>query len=365
MGKIKNRTKMKNIEFIRFFFAVSIVYFHLLHSYMIPYTGNAEIYRYLAEQSKYAKYIVECFFIMSGYFLYRSLLKHPEQKTLDFLYKKIIRLWSVLAVSTAFSVFFLEKPFGEGILNLFFLQSTGLTTGWKGLNWYVSAFFFAEVFYFLLYRVMKNSRAMKLAVCILVYFGYVLNITTTDGGFGRRVTYGIFSLAMARAVAGVGHGYLLGNLYDSIKEKYRELHLETEMEKKLTLGISIVEIISFLALLGDFFIGKQAGKNQFIVVILFSVLFVCMLTEKGILSRMISRIPLWRFGKYAYSVYVMQEAAFYLLEHTMWKNTRFLQTCPAGALGISVFVTFCLGVTVYYLVERPLCGKINEKVIQN
>lgn len=204
---------------------------------------------------------------------------------------------------------------------------------------------------------------MKLAVCILVYFGYVLNIMTTDGGFGRKVVYGVCSLAIARAIAGVGLGYLLGNLYDRIKEKYRELHLEADMERRLIWGLSLMEIISFLALLGDFFIGKQAGKNQFIVVILFSVLFVCMLTEKGILSRTISRIPLWRFGKYAYSVYVMQEAAFFLLEHTLWKNTRFLQTCPAGALGISVLLTVCLGAAVYYLVERPLCGKINEKVI--
>lgn len=355
------KERLKNIELLRFFFAVSIVYFHLLHSFMMPYTQGAEIYQLLADQSRYAKYIVECFFIMSGYFLYRSLLTRPDQTAWDFLTKKILRLWPVLAVSTVLSVIFLDVPLDQGILNLFFLQSTGLTTGWKGLNWYVSAFFFAEVFYFLLYKVMKNSKAMKLLICLLVYFGYVLNIASTDGEFGRAVVCGVFSLAMARAVAGMGLGYLLGNIYDSLKKR-----VQTEApkeKKKLILWISLTEIISFLALLGDFFIGKQAGKNQFIVVILFSVLFVCMLTEKGILSRMISRIPLWRFGKYAYSVYVMQEAAFYLLEHTMWKNTRFLQTCPAGALGISVFVTFCLGVTVYYLVERPLCGKINEKVI--
>ena len=54
--------KLKNIEFLRFVFAGSIVYFHLLHSALMPYTDNAEIYQCLAEQSKYTKYIVECFF---------------------------------------------------------------------------------------------------------------------------------------------------------------------------------------------------------------------------------------------------------------------------------------------------------------
>ena len=96
---------------------------------MMPYTGESVIYQNLAEQSKYAKYIVECFFIISGYFLYRSLLSRPEQKTTDFLWKKIVRLWPVLAVSTVFSVVFLEVPASQGILNLFFLQSTGLQQG--------------------------------------------------------------------------------------------------------------------------------------------------------------------------------------------------------------------------------------------
>lgn len=189
------------------------------------------IYQNLAEQSKYAKYIVECFFIISGYFLYRSLLSRPEQKTTDFYGKNCP---SVAGTGSfyGFSVVFLEVPASEGILNLFFLQSTGLTTGWTGLNWYVSAFFFAEVFYFLLHKAMKNSAGMKLLICVIAYFGYTLNIMTTDGGFGRKVVYGVFSLAMARAVAGIGTGYLLGVFYDSVKEKWEKPEGDLLHEKR-------------------------------------------------------------------------------------------------------------------------------------
>lgn len=351
------KERLKNIELLRFFFAVSIVYFHLLHSFMMPYTQGAEIYQLLADQSRYAKYIVECFFIMSGCFLYRSLLARPDQTAWDFLTKKILRLWPVLAVSTVLSVVFLDVPLDQGILNLFFLQSTGLTTGWKGLNWYVSAFFFAEVFYFLLYKVMKNSKAMKLLICLLVYFGYVLNITSTEGGFGRAVVHGVFSLAMARAVAGVGLGYLLGNIYDSLKKRVQTA--APEAKKKLIQWISLTEIISFLGLLYDFFMGKAAGKNQFVVVILFSALFLCMLTEKGILSRLASRIPLWKFGKYAYSIYVMQETAFYILEKTLWKNTELLKEHAGAALLFSLTGAVILGILSYYAVEKPAaeCGR--------
>lgn len=358
------KEKLRNIELLRFFFAVSIVYFHLLHSYMMPHTQGAELYQLLADQSRYAKYIVECFFILSGYFLYRSLMNRPDQNTLEFLTKKLLRLWPVLAVSTVLSVAFLDVPLEQGILNLFFLQSTGLTTGWKGLNWYVSAFFFGEIFYFLLHKVMKNSGGMKLLICVLVYFGYVLNITSTDGGFGRAVVYGVFSLAMARAAAGVGLGYLLGNFYDSLKEKAQTL--KPESRKKLIQWISLAELVSFLALLGDFFVGKDAGKNQFIVVILFSIMLLCMLTEKGILSRLASRIPLWKFGKYAYSIYVMQMISFYILEKTLWKNTGLLKEHPGTALLFSLMTAVILGAVSYHVVEKPaaeygrrvcLCGE--------
>ncbi len=290
------------------------------------------------------------------------LLARPDQTAWDFLTKKILRLWPVLAVSTVLSVIFLDVPLDQGILNLFFLQSTGLTTGWKGLNWYVSAFFFAEVFYFLLYKVMKNSKAMKLLICLLVYFGYVLNIASTDGEFGRAVVCGVFSLAMARAVAGVGLGYLLGNIYDSIQKRVQTVSPEGALRKKLIWWVSFAELISFLALLYDFFMGKAAGKNQFIVVILFSVLFLCMLTEKGILSRLASRIPLWKFGKYAYSIYVMQETAFYILEKTLWKNTELLKEHAGAALLLSLTGAVILGILSYYAVEKPAAEYGRKKI---
>lgn len=362
MGKMNVRTKMRNIEFIRIFFAISIVYFHLLHSFMIPFTDETAAYQELALQSRYAKYIVECFFIMSGYFLYRSVLADPGQKTLDFVMKKWIRLWPVLAVSTILSVVFLNVSLQEGFLNLFFLQSTGLTTAWTGLNWYISAFFFAEIFYFMMYKAMKNSAAMKFLICLIVYFGYTLNLVYTEGGFARKVIYGVFSLAMARAVAGVGLGYLLGNFYDALTEKWKTQYADRFKVNIVTILVTVTEIGSFSFLLLDFFAGKRAGKNQFVVVLLFSAFFFCMLTEKGLFSKMIGRLPICKLGKYAYSIYAMQEIAFYILEKTFWKNTEFLKTHVAASLMISMAFAAVTGAVVYHLIEKP-ASELGKKLL--
>lgn len=74
--------KLYNIEFLRIFFAMAIVYFHILHSNIMNYTGGVNEYLELAKFSGHAGYIVECFFIMSGYFLYLSIQKKNE----SFLY---------------------------------------------------------------------------------------------------------------------------------------------------------------------------------------------------------------------------------------------------------------------------------------
>ena len=104
--RMNTEKRYYNIEFLRFAFAICIVYFHLLHSFMMDYTGNADLYIRLAEQSKYAKYIVECFFIISGYFLYHTIQRHPEMTTQGFIMRRIIRLWPVLACSIMISAVF-------------------------------------------------------------------------------------------------------------------------------------------------------------------------------------------------------------------------------------------------------------------
>ena len=353
MTQKNNPSKRENIEFIRFFFAAGIVYFHLLHSFIMPYTEGTPIYETLADQAKYAKYIVECFFIISGYFLFQSIRRRPDQPTGVFILKKIFRLWPVLAVSTILSVILLDEPIANAVVNLFFLQSTTLATVWSGLNWYVSAFFVAEIFYFMLYKAMKNSQGMKLLIVILVYFGYSLNLMHTDGGFVRSIVYDVFSLAVARAIAGVGLGYLIGWGYHYIEDALRKLDRDPFRKRVADAGISILEVLSFACLLMDFFNGSHAPKNQFLVVIFFTIFFLCMLTGRGAFSRLASRTPFCRLGKYAYSIYVMQTIAFYIMKKTLWKQTALLIGYPAAVLFLSVLTAVLLGVIIYWLIERP------------
>ena len=348
------KKRLYNIEFIRFAFAVSIIYFHLLHSYIMPHTKGSSVYQYLSDQVLYSKYIVECFFIMSGYFLYHTIRNHPDWTVGTFICKKISRLWPSLACSVIIMAAFFGKTFYASFLDLLFLQSSGLATDWKGLNWYVSAFFVAEVFYFLLTKCIHDSNKMKLLTCLLVYFGYELNISGTDGEFGRNMIYGVFNMGVARAIAGVGLGYLIGQIFESASAKWRAGRKDTAAQlKKETFAVSCLELITLVMLIINFFVNDHAYENQFIVVVLFAVFFICQLTGKGVFAR-ITNNPVAGFaGKYAYSVYVMQEVAFAVMKHTWWKNEDFIFDHVVISLGISVFMAVAIGIVTYYLIEKP------------
>lgn len=350
--------KHYNIEFIRFIFAVSIVYFHLLHSAMIPYIGNSDLYSVLAAQSKYTKYIVECFFIISGYFLYQTIIKNPQRSTRDFIVSRISRLWPVLACSIILSIFINGKSVYASLVDLFFLQSSGLATDWKGLNWYVSAFFVVEVFYYALYKCFYNSSKMKLLICVLIYLGYELNINFTDGEFGRKMAYGMINLGLARAVAGIGLGYMLADGWKILSEKWNE-NISSQKSTQLTntIIVSFIEIITFAMLMIDFYFGNKAYDNQFIVVLLFPIFFICLLTRQGIFSFVTDHRWSGVVGKYAYSVYVMQEVSFGILQKTFWKNTGYLEQYPVNSIVISIIISFGIGILTYHLVEKPF-GKL-------
>lgn len=104
--------KFENIEFLRFLFCIIIVYFHIFHSSILKFIeglNSTPIYKTLCTNCSDAWIIVEFFFIMAGFFLYKSYLKNKNQTFVEFAIKKIIRLWPVFAFATFITIFLIFK----------------------------------------------------------------------------------------------------------------------------------------------------------------------------------------------------------------------------------------------------------------
>ena len=205
---------------------------------------------------------------------------------------------------------------------------------------------------------------MKLLICMLIYFGYEININAMDGGFGRKMFHGIINLGMARAVAGIGLGYLFAIEWANFTATWKKQKQVQERTSGIEVWlIRVLEILTLSMLLIDFFCSSKAYDNQFIVIILFPVFFACLLTRRGVFSKLTDHKMIGLPGRYAYSIYVMQEAVFAVLKRTLWKNTIFLHDYPVPALTVSILVTIMAGIVTYHLVERP-ATKVLKKRLQ-
>lgn len=358
VGENMNRTsksKMYNIEFLRFIFSVIIVYYHILHSNIMNYTGGASIYERLNDMCNYANIIPAAFFVLSGYFFFVSYKSKPQMSIKEFTYNKIARLWPVLAFSFVIGILFFDYSPYSSFLNILFLQCIGISLDYAGITWYVSPMFWALIFYYALLKIFKDNKKINFLICIIVYFSFTYNINCLGGGFGRATVNNFISLGLLSGLAGVGFGYLIGVSIDNISNlEYVKNFKPNKLQSVfITLVISVVELACFAYMIYYSVFSSDTYKNIFFNIFVFSVLMICMITGKGLLSRITNNKYIGFVGKYSYSIYIMQQISFYILQRTLWQNTDYVQHHAYRCLAISVAFSVLVGVVVYYVIEKP------------
>ena len=107
-----------------------------------------------------------------------------------------------------------------------------------------------------------------------------------------------------------------------------------------------------------FLFGKNY-MNSFMVIIVFVILFICFIKSNGLLSQLLDKKLFSILGRYAYSIYVMQQIAFYVLQKTLWKTA--IVDNVSVCLTISLVFCTLIGVATYHLIEQP-CTKLYTKL---
>lgn len=121
--------------------------------------------------------------------------------------------------------------------------------------------------------------------------------------------------------------------------------------------VSVLELVSVLILSLTWFYRPFAYDNLFIVVIMFSVLMCCLVFKNGEGSGIVSKLLNHLFpymGKYSYSIYVMQQICFYILQRTLWEDTYLLENHIIVSMVLSMLFCATVGIITYYIVERPM-----------
>lgn len=357
--------KLKNIEFLRVMCTFFIVFYHIFHiNFLGKFITDIPL-SLLTNLSYHAQKAVDFFFIMAGFFLVFTF--KPTLSLFDFFKKRVIRFWPVmLFVLICYgigSIWSLSSFYpGRNILTLLFINNIGLPFkhGDSGNLWFVSVLIWCSVFYFLMIKHVK----LKLNIITFLFISiisYSLLLFHQHGdirGYHQNY-YVIVNIGMLRGLAGMGLGCLLASFW----KNYKALFTERFNSKLSYISLGCIEL-TFLILLIYNSLFHHLKMCKFVLIILFVILFVLFLINKGFVSQFFDRDIWVKLSKYTYSIYVIHIFVLYILKNSIYKyHIAFLHNHSLSIVMFTIFVILVFGIFTYHFVEEPCAKYLTNKFL--
>lgn len=340
--------KLKNIEFLRFLFALIIIEYHL--PVLTSVYPDNPVFAAVQHHLTYAQLAVDFFFILSVFFFAYTF--QPEQKVVSFIAHKVRRLWSVVAVAivgylilNAWGISIYGENWVNYVYPLLFMDNIGVTFHHVGPTWYVSVFLLISVFYFGLFRSFSYQSASWITG-VLTWFAYVYLLNANNGWIEGyiEVKAGFLNLGLLRGLGGMGLGILLHGAWKSLPS----------MNKPHPILLTAVEALTLGGLVYFMVLQTPAPQNDILFIVGFVVLIGLFLLRGGLISQALDKPFSVYLGRYAYSIYLTHILIIYALLGTLWKTQgAFVQTHPLISLASVFIAAILLGVVVYHLIENP------------
>ncbi len=320
-------------EFYRFFFSVIICIFHFKTYSQTdppPFAGG-----YLA---------VEFFLMLSGYFLAKNAFEKAEKGGLrraagdsfSYILGRAARLYphylfSVLCLAAlrilAFGNMTVERWLGEGLGELFMLQTVADRYTLSVVLWFPSALFLACVPVYILARLGRRIAYIAFPVLSVGILGWLMH---TNGKLDLTFSHHfLFSDGFWRAAAGLMLGGLCFGAVQLMEGKLKE--------RKTTGAIKIMSTIIepvLLAVLTVILYSPPALYRDCAAVVLFALFIVLVMSGTSCFASLLDNPVSGYLGKISYAMY-FNEIIFYL---------AIFKYYPAGS-GVSF-----AGMTAIYLV---------------
>ncbi len=193
-------------------------------------------------------------------------------------------------------------------------------------------------------------------IALITYVSSVFIINYDNGNYNiRRTVDGIFSLAMLRAVSGIGLGILAVPLFAKIK-----LLLPKQKTPQSYVLFGIAESVALFFLIYNMVFHQLKYDNKLIFIVFFYLLLFLFIEKRGFISDMFENKYLGSMGKYAYSIYIFQKIGFNI--STKISNSLFPGYIAQLATTLTVVIS--LGVLSYHLIEKRAYQWAKRKIKQ-
>lgn len=341
-----NSTRCYSLDFLKVAATTAIVFHHYQQVTGAHFERGINYW----EGGFYFGYIVELFFLLSGYFMFGYISKIQKGLTFkSFFLKRFRRLAPMLtlaALTYEVLLYFYRCQFGSdycGVeLSLWggVIDSLGVQAGWVFANpsinnptWYVSVLLFC---YILFYLGTKGSARLRISAryCYLfiIFVGCAINTYSIDLPF--------LNAFMSRGYVSFFAGVLLGSY----------VYEKTFSNKAGGFALLIVGL--FVVLFKTHFNFIETGFQYLLTFIVYPALIISLKTE---IASKVFRHPIWgKAGGTSFSVYLFHCPCFILM-FVIFGITNFDANYSSHALMYSVtLIVWVLGSLIYVFIEPRL-----------
>ncbi|MBR2068149.1 MAG: acyltransferase [Candidatus Gastranaerophilales bacterium] len=344
-----------NIDFLRFIFILIIMYGHTLG--FLQEKCNPELISSLLGQSSVASYVgIASFFILSGYFLYNSYLKHQETQTKDYFIRRVLRLWPMLLVSGV--VLIIAGKFNRmDMLGLFFINAgTGLVNKglYNGASWFICVLLFVSTFYYFIITSCKEKYV--LFICSLFSFwGYAsISSSIEESKMAVSLIEGSnwLTLGMVLGLSNIALGIIIAILI----KNYKSIDIKLKTPVKLLITIGEISLFGFI--LSHILFNKHPIMILPYWEFLFIILFLLFIFKMGYFSKILNCKFSKILGGCTYSMYILHLPVLYFLNKYIFKTT---QNASWKLIVLYLFICTVIGILAHIFIERKINKLIDKK----
>ncbi len=294
---------------------------------------------------------VEFFFILSGFFLYKSFKKNNNETAFQYTVKRIKRLYPeyILAFILCFILQMAQSGkeksvdcIFQGISEITLMQNIGIFRG--GFNyplWYLSVLIFAG---YIVYELLKKDKETfsKIISPITIVFTFSLLNSMGKGLENWDTVYGIY-LPLLRGFSDICIGVLISEFVDT---KYFK-----DIEEKKVIA-RIVEILTYACLL---YIIIFQNKFEMYSILLIPIVILAANNKNSLSYKFLNWKIFGNIGKLTYTMY-LNHASFIIL--TSFLYNKILHKNISTILIISIYIGALI---LYSIISRKIVYKLIEK----
>ena len=306
----------------------------------------------------YFGYVVELFFVVSGFLMYSYIDKIQGGLSFkDFFVKRFVRLFPLMAIGAiSYEIFLVmyQKIYQSSWFDIqvtfwgTIVASLGLQEGWGLQNpcvnnptWYISVLLLCYVVFYL-----SNYLASRWSVPVKYFFVFIILL-----GMGIS-TYGISLPFLNTQVARGYYAFFFGVLFASFMKNYNSSLKLDVLVLLIIIGIPLLIVYKYEIMVN--------GLNYIMTFIFYPALIA--LGKNSLVSAMFGKSWIGTLGKISFDVYIWHNPFFLLLYIFIKIFNWNLSLDSITTMVMYTIVCYLFGTISHYFIEKPIGDIIDKKI---